>query len=326
MSETENTEIVETFGAAETAEAPDAVETVATPVAAEPSMAAEVTDVAEAPTEAVPVDVESAYAALAGEVAAQTAAASAPETETGTGTTQAGDEILAEAKPKRRIRSTTLFTAAVVLGVLGGVGTGYGIQYSRPATPLPPLAGSQPAHAPTSVYQGVAPAMLPASQDDATLTDGDLTKLLLPVPAGASTDDSDWVDQLVDSEEIAQYCVGSQSSCLTNDYAQGVNEIADTNWSQNGFQIEIRIYRMAAGDSDNARSWAEDEADVPTTISMPTGIQGSGHEFYDTNDDNDDNAFAVHGDLVVGFWVTSPSVVPNPSLIDGLITQQMGRL
>jgi hypothetical protein len=34
----------------------------------------------------------------------------------------------------------------------------------------------------------------------------------------------------------------------------------------------------------------------------------------------------VHGDLVVDFWVTSPTTVPNPSIIDNLITQQMGRL
>ena len=37
-------------------------------------------------------------------------------------------------------------------------------------------------------------------------------------------------------------------------------------------------------------------------------------------------AEAVHGDLAVEFWVTSPSRVPDPSVINGLITQQMGRL
>ena len=306
MSETENTEIV---GAAGTVAEAGAVEAPTEVVLVE-AAPVEAAPVEAAPVEAAPVEAE---------------AAPALETEAEAGI-DAEAEVEADAKPKRRIRSTTLFAAAVVLGVLGGVGTGYGIQYSRQPTPLPSLTGSQPAYAPVGVYQGVAPAMLPASQDDATLTDGDLTKLLLPVPAGASTDDSDWVDQLVDPEEIAQYCTGSQASCLTYDYAQGVDEIGDTNWEQNGFQIEIRIYRMAAGDSSNARSWSSDDSDGSNTIPMPAGIDGSAYEFYDSNDDNDDNAFAVHGDLVVGFWVTSPTVVPNPSLIDGLITQQMGRL
>ena len=313
MSETENTEIVGAAGTVAEAgavEAPEATEAVATVEAAEAAEAA------EAPTEAVLVEAAPVEAAPV-EATSPGDAETAPALET---------ETAAEVTPKRRIRSTTLFAAAVVLGVLGGVGTGYGIQYSRQPTPLPSLTGSQPAYAPVGVYQGVAPAMLPASQDDATLTDGDLTKLLLPVPAGASTDDSDWVDQLVDPEEIAQYCTGSQASCLTYDYAQGVDEIGDTNWEQNGFQIEIRIYRMTAGDSSNARSWSSDDSDGSNTIPMPAGIDGSAYEFYDSNDDNDDNAFAVHGDLVVGFWVTSPTVVPNPSLIDGLITQQMGRL
>jgi len=226
---------------------------------------------------------------------------------------------------KRRIRSTTLFAAAVVLGVLGGVGTGYAVQYSRPATALAPLAGSQPAYAPAAVYQGLAPAMLPATQDDATLTDGDLTKLLLPVPAGASTADSVWVDQMVDPEEVAQFCT-DEVSCLKRDYSAGVAAIADTNWSQNGFYVEIRIYRMEPGESGSARSWAENDNDESNQISLPSGIDASGYEFFDTNSENDDNVFAAHGDLVVEIWVTSPTRVPNPSLIDGLLTQQMGRL
>jgi hypothetical protein len=232
----------------------------------------------------------------------------------------------ARAKPKRRIRGSTLLTAAVVLGVLGGVATGYVVQWTRPATPLPSLAGSQPAYKPVGVYAGVAPAMLPASQDDATFTDGDLTKLLLPVPSGASTDDSVWVDQLIDPEEEAALCTTDQASCLTYDYSQDVAAIADTNWTQDGFQVEIRMYRMAPGESTNARSWATDDTGSANQIPVPAGIDASGYEFLDTYGDNDDNAYAAHGDLVVEFWVSSPSKTPNPSLIDGLITQQMGRL
>ena len=225
-----------------------------------------------------------------------------------------------------KIRTGTLFTAAVVLGVLGGVGTGYAVQYARPATPLPSLAGSQPAYAPVGVYQGVAPAMLPASQDDAALTDGSLTSLLLPVPSGATTDDTLWVDQEVDPVEVAELCTSAdQVSCLSRFYQDDVTAIADTNWEQNGFHVEIRIYRVAPGQSDTARSWAEDDDSESNLISMPNGIEATGYEGFDAYGDNTDNAIAVHGDLVVNFWVSSPSKTPNPSTIDGLITQQLGR-
>jgi hypothetical protein len=301
MSETESTEITESTESTEIAgtavlsvEPVEPVEPVASVASAAPA----------APAAPAPAPV---WAGIA------TAPESEPESEL-------------QPKPKRRIRGTTLLTAAIVLGVLGGVATGYVVQWMRPATPLPSLAGSQPAYKPAGVYQGVAPAMLPASQDDATITDGDLTKLLLPVPSGASTDDSLWLDQLVDPEEVAQLCTTDEASCLTNDYSQGVEAIADTNWTQDGFHVEIRIYRMARGQSSTARSWASNDTDSANQIPMPTGIDSSGYEFRDSYGDNDDNAYAAHGDIVVEFWVSSPTKTPNPSMIDGLITQQMGRL
>jgi len=231
----------------------------------------------------------------------------------------------AERSPKRRVRSTTLFTAAVVLGVLGGVGTGYAVQAARPATPLPSLAGTQPKYAPPAVYQGIAPAMLPSSQDDAAMTDGDLTTLLLPVPSGASTDDSGWLDQSIDVEEESDLC-DNAVDCFGDDYRNGVNAIADTSWVQNGFYVEIRIYRFGPGESGSARSWAADGEDASNEIAIPSGIDASGYEYVDSNGDNDDTVWAVHGDLAVKFWVTSSTKVPNPSIIDKVITQQMGRL
>ena len=231
-----------------------------------------------------------------------------------------------EAKAKKRIRGSSLFAAAVVLGVVGGVGTGYAIQYFRPATPLPPLAQSQPAYAPPAVYQGIAPTILPASQDDATLTDGDLTKLLLSKPAGASDAEFGWLDQSIDIEQDADLCDKSAADCFTDDYQDGVDAIADTSWVQNGYYVEIRVFRFSPGQSRSAQNWAGDGNDESNQITMPAGINASGYEFRDSNGDNDDTAWAVHGDLAVKFWVTSPSKVPNPSIIDKVITEQMGRL
>jgi hypothetical protein len=223
------------------------------------------------------------------------------------------------------MRSTTLFGAAVAIGVIGGVGTGYAIQAARPATPLPPLSQTQPQYAPAGVYQGLAPAMLPAAQDDAALTDGDLTKLLLPMPSGATANPSGWLDQTIDAEQEADLCTVGAVSCFTAHYNEGVVSIADTSWVQNGFDVEIRIYRFAAGKSAQARNWAEN-ASTGTAVPVPSGINGTAYEYVDKWGADDDTAIAVHGDLVIDFWVTSRTTVPNPSIIDNLITQQMGRL
>jgi hypothetical protein len=230
---------------------------------------------------------------------------------------------------KRRISTGRLFTAAVTIGVLGGVGTGYAVQASRPPTPLPPLAATQPSYLPVGVYQGIAPTPLPASQDDATLTEGDLSSLLLPTPAGASTTDIDWVDQDLSIEDEADTCQ-NPAGCFTTDLSDGIDGSADTGWvTANGFGVEIRMLRYAPGHSDQARMNIQDGADTGdgrTAIPMPTGIDATGFEYLDSNGANDDHAFAVHGDIEVLFWVTSATRVPDPSLIDSVIKQQMGRL
>lgn len=226
-------------------------------------------------------------------------------------------------RPKRRIGSGALFGTALVLGVLGGVGTGYAVQASRPATPLPPLTATQPKYLPVGVYQGIAPAMPSSSQDDATLTDGDLTKLLLPVPKGASTEDSGWLDQSIDIEENAAL-YNDPVQNFTSNFTDGVEAIADTSWTQNGYYVEIRVFRFAPGRSSTTRDWLTSYSG--DSLPMPSGIDAAGSESLDSDHDNDDNAIAVHGNLAVYFWVTSPSKVPDPSVIDKVISEQMGRL
>jgi hypothetical protein len=223
------------------------------------------------------------------------------------------------------IKTTRLFGAAVVLGVLGGVGTGYAIQAARPVTPLPPLTATQPQYLPAGVYQGIAPAMLPTAQDDAALTDGDLTKLLLPLPTGATADPEGWQDQSIDIEQESDLC-DDAVQCFHDDFKDDMDAIADTSWDQNGYFVEIRVYRFGPGHSDIARSWARDGDSTANQITMPSGVQGSGYEYRDKYNNNDDTAWAVHGDLVVKFWVTSSTKLPDTSVITNLITQQMGRL
>ena len=238
-----------------------------------------------------------------------------------------GFAVAATEKPKRRIGSGKLFAGALVLGVLGGVGTGYAVQATRPPTPLPSLAGSQPKYPPSGVYQGIAPSPLPTSQDDAARTESDLTKLLLPKPAGASDADSSWVDQMINVEQDAYLC-NDPSRCYTDDYSDGVEALADTEWTtSDGFFVEIRMYRFRAGHSDSAHTW---EADLNVSgsrqIPTPTGVTATGLEFRDSYGANDDHIYAVHGDILVSVWVSSTTKMPDPALIDGVVTQQMARL
>ena len=77
-------------------------------------------------------------------------------------------------------RTGLLFSSAVVVGLVGGGGSGFAIQKGRAATPLPPVPHT------------LAPALAPAAADvpdpktdDGAKLDGDLRELLLEKPAGA---------------------------------------------------------------------------------------------------------------------------------------------
>ena len=229
----------------------------------------------------------------------------------------------AEPKPRRRIKSRSLFAGAVVLGVLGGVGAGYAVQASRPPTPLPSLMAAHPAYAPVGVYAGVAPAALPAAQDDLSLTDGDLTKLLLPTPSGASIGDS-WDHEWIGLVDDASLC-DDQKYCFTQDLIDGISALADTGWTaKSGYYEEIRILRFAP--QYQTGGWLQDIDSEGTAISTPADLKSVGVEFKDSYGADDDYAVAVHGDLVVEFWVTSETRKPDPSVINALMTQQMARL
>lgn len=234
-------------------------------------------------------------------------------------------EPVAPPKPKRSIKTRRLYAAAIALGLVGGVVGGYTIQALRKPTPLPPLSVAQPVYARSAIYAGTRPPGLPASQDDATVVNGDLTKLLLPTPAGASASflDHSWMSL----ESEAETC-DDAASCFSTNMHDGVVRIADTSWKRSdGLYVEIRIFQHRPGDTVYADSQiAEMGGKNYTKLRMPDGIAAAGYEYTDSDSANDDHAVAVHGDLAVFFWVTSATRVPDPSVIDDLIKQQMARL
>ncbi|WP_051451564.1 hypothetical protein [Actinospica robiniae] len=235
-------------------------------------------------------------------------------------------QIPAARKPRRRIKTRTLMASAVVLGLLGGAGVGYAIQSSRPPTPLPALLPAAPKYAPVGVYAGVAPPTLPPSQDDLTVTDGDLTKLLLPTPAGASVQDA-WDHQWLDVMDDAELCSDDrQAECFSDKINAGVRAVADTGWTtSSGYYEEIRIFRYAPSYDTNA--FLDGISSEGSPIDTPPLLDASAvADTYTEDGDHLDYGAAAHGDLAVEFWVGSTERVPDPSLIDDLMTQQMARL
>jgi hypothetical protein len=275
------------------------------PEAAEAPEPSEVPEAPEAETVEGPETPSGAAASTETEIAADTESAAPP-------------------KPKRSIKTRTLFVSALVLGVIGGVAAGYTIQALRKPTPLPSLAVAQPVYPRSPIYDGTRPPGLPASQDDATTVDGDLTKLLLPTPAGAQATflDHQWVEISQDAADC-----NKPDDCFTSALTNHLARIAGTTWTRSdGLFVDIRMYQYQPGYSGTADSELRAAQGHSGALSLPDSVSAAGYEFVDSNGDNDDFAVALHGDLAVYFWVTSSSHVPDPSIISNLITQQMARL
>ncbi|HZP50739.1 hypothetical protein, partial [Actinocrinis sp.] len=225
---------------------------------------------------------------------------------------------------RRSVSTRKLFTGAIVLGVIGGVAGGFTIQAMRSPTPLPPLAVTQPAYPRGPIFDGTRPPALPASQDDATIVNGDLTKLLLPTPAGATASfyDHEWVELSQDAADCTL-----PATCLANELNGRLVRIAATTWTQSdGLFVEIRMYQHLPGHFDAVATDLASAKSRSNTLTLPDSVTAAGYEFSASDGYNDDFAVAVHGDLAVDFWVTSKNHAPDPSIISKLITQQMARL
>jgi len=229
---------------------------------------------------------------------------------------------------KRSISTPKLYSLMVVIGLVGGVGAGYAVQKERPPTPLPSLAVAQPKYPPSPLFTGQLPVPLPSTDDDATITDGDLTKVLLPTPSGATAIPGlDHVWQTLAQQ--AAYCT-NQATCFTNDLADGIARIAETGWSlSDGTMEQITITQYFPGSSGKAASDYTNDGlpDGNMSLITPPGTDAVGYTY--SNPDSggsSDYMVALHGDLLIEFLVWSESATPDPSIINSLVTQQLARL
>jgi hypothetical protein len=232
---------------------------------------------------------------------------------------------------RRRGRTAVLIAVAAVLGVLGGVGAGYGIQYQREATPLPPLVGAMPVQP-----KGAAPdaPALPASQDRAAVFDGNLLDRLMPIPKGAKDSEREWVT-LPDYAEYFDDPAGAFNMLAGDDFRRSV--IADwTAADDTYYEIHMIQFRDDADalTSQVFSQWAPDSSwdpqygqsvqipDATNGYAYPSGkaVTKDGYEPY-----YEGYAIAQVGNILVDVYVEQSHPVAVKTVLSA-INKQLERL
>jgi|GEM_PF-2152289 len=320
------TEAAEPAPAAEPAEALP----VEVPPAAEPTFAGEPASAVEPAPAAEPAEPVPAAESAATTDAVESAEAGAADAE-------GGDDVPApEAdtpRRTRRVRTGRLLAVAVAIGVVGGVGTGYGIQASRAQTPPPRLAAAEP-HYPAA-RTGKA---LTAAEDDMVKTDGDLTKLMMSAPKGAKSAFGDplgphWLS-LPDYAEMFD----NPASAFTNDLTNGFRRAAESDWiAKNGDYYEVQVVQYQHDHELETRTLASDWIISAGTDNDSVAVYGAehgqpgaviiGHKLRSNGDSStyESAAFAQHGDLVVAIYVDTARIPSEPSIAQ-LLEAQVERL
>ncbi|MFF0295436.1 hypothetical protein ACFYST_05480 [Kitasatospora sp. NPDC004614] len=201
---------------------------------------------ADAPASVDAPDAPNAPAsAEASDAPASAEASDAPDAPSGAPTTEGFEhvEVLAggeePARKKRKFGVGAMFLTAVVAGpVIGGV-IGYGIQASRPATPLPELAAvklSYPA-------ERIDAKALAAAGPQPLNIDGDLRELLIKRPDGTE-DDSMGSNGWMSAADVAR-TFGNSAEQFSTLLSGGFRRQANVSWISGDvkYRVSLRQYR-----------------------------------------------------------------------------------
>ncbi|MFD8911059.1 hypothetical protein [Streptomyces sp. NPDC059575] len=230
-----------------------------------------------------------------------------------------------EAGPRPGGRTGRLLGCAVVLGLVAGTCAGYLVQAGRAPDKLPPL--SQPTLAQS---RGKAAEPLSAARDHKVKVNGDLRRLLLRKPAGASDDvtamgDDGWTSLWDYSKGYAKPQVMFHG--LIRDQFR---RAAVTGWLQGERSVVIRLVQFrqehdksAADTAEEADHWA---ATLDGTRSRPVPGTGDGMAYvHDGPVGHWAEAHAWRGDIAMEIWIYDTKPVP-PTVIGDLAERQMERL
>lgn len=220
-----------------------------------------------------------------------------------------------------------------MLGLVAGTCAGYLVQADREPTELPPL--SQPV---LPQARGKGPEPLSAQQDRKVNSDGDLRKLLLKKPKGATeaeyvSGDDGWVD-------LAGYAsfFKKPDRAFGGLIEQEFRRAAVTSWQVGStYTVEIRLVQFhqeeTLGASESAEEsyyWAKEEGDTDSWAIPGTG---EGQAFVHRTPEREPGylpyytaeAHAWRGDIEMQIWITDAKPVAKAKIMD-LAKKQMERL
>ena len=220
-------------------------------------------------------------------------------------------------------RTGLLFSCAVVLGLAGGTGSGFLIQRSRPATPLPPIQQSLA----SAVTPGTAdPA--DAKTDDGAKLDGDLLKVLLDRPAGAHASSGIPAQGWMPIGSLAEY-FQKPDTMLVELNTERFRRAARAAWDQaDGTEVEVDLVQFR--DSDGAgRFFASTNFPInnttPTVAGTGTGFVG---QYKLPNNAGQYEAFGAvrHGNVVELVWMFKTNSAPPQDAVMKVTKDQADRL
>jgi hypothetical protein len=205
-------------------------------------------------------------------------------------------------------RTGLLFSSAVALGLAGGTATGFLIQQSRPATPLPPIQQTLVAAA-----QPGTPDPHDATTDDGAKLDGDLRALLLAKPAGAKDTQDFTTRDWFTIADLAEYYRHPQDA-LTKLNSYQFRRATRAGWTlADGTDVEVDLIQFRS--TDGASSYFTMtgfpmDATVPSVPGTASGYVGR-YLSKDARGKFSGYGLVRHGDVVEQVFVSRAQNVPT---------------
>ncbi|WP_320785019.1 hypothetical protein [Streptomyces sp. CRN 30] len=218
---------------------------------------------------------------------------------------------------------------ATALGLVAGVCAGYLVQAGRAPTEPPPLAGSVPTR---SGADGAEP--LSAAQDRRVGTDGDLRKLLLRRPSGAT--EAEWLTGTDGWLDLGAYAGNADNpgwvfGDLTD---QEFRRAAVTGWETDDGTVEVQLVQFRQEESVAAADFGSgSQLHFGDGVkSLPIPGTGDGRVYWDTRPSPvpgdwpySAEAHAWRGDIAMEIWVCSDEPISGKTVLE-LAERQMERL
>ncbi|AVZ73852.1 hypothetical protein SLUN_18390 [Streptomyces lunaelactis] len=231
-----------------------------------------------------------------------------------------------------------LIAGAAVLGVVAGVVTGYAVQYDREPTPLPPLSQPELSDSKT-VPAGASTTAQSVNVNRQVKTDGDLRKLLVRKPKGATADKSQAADWMSLIEYAGDF--KKPDRMFEDMLRDDPRRIATTSWGQRGeVFVTVNLIQFRDDDRLSAPEWGLGQQaymshdDYAGNNGKPIPGSGNGRVYvYDEplrkagyEPVYQARVIARRGDVVMEIWYMNNTRKVSEKAVMSLAKQQLERL